>query len=165
MTAQHPWPRGEHPLMTTALRTAPPSGWLLILALLPLLLLPMQAAAERMERHGDYEVHFNAMPTTRLLPEVAQAYSLQRSRVQGFVMVTVLKNGKPVPASVRGNAYTASGQQRDIRFRRIREGEAHYNLGTYRIADLETLSFDLSVRPDDGDRGYQLGFRERFFVD
>lgn len=130
-----------------------------------LLLMPLSALAERMERFNDYEIHFNAMPTTRLQPEVAQAYDLQRSRVQGLVMVTVIQDGSPVAASVRGNAYTDSGQQRDINFRQVREGDAVYNLGTYRIGNLETLRFELSVRPEMGDRAHALGFRERFFVD
>ncbi|MEX0730437.1 MAG: DUF4426 domain-containing protein [Aquisalimonadaceae bacterium] len=134
-------------------------------ALLLCLLLPSLLLAERMERFDDYEIHYNAMPTTRLLPQVAQAYNLQRSRVQGLVMVTVLQDGRPVSASVRGNAYTDSGQQRDINFREVRDGDAVYNLGTYRISDLETLRFDLTVRPEMGDRAHPLGFREQFFVD
>lgn len=142
-----------------------PAGIRSAIMLVCLLLVPAVAPAERMERFGDYEIHYNAMPTTRLLPQVAQAYSLQRSRVQGLVMVAVLRDGRPVRADVRGNAYTESGQQRDIRFQEVQEGDAVYNLGTYRIGDLETLRFDLSVRPEMGNRAHPLGFRERFFVD
>lgn len=135
--------------------------------LLPMLMLalPAMALAERMDRFGDYEIHYNAMPTTWLQPSVARAYNLQRSRVQGLVMITVLRDGQPVEAGVRGNAYTDSGQQRDIRFRQVEEADSIYYLGTYRIQDKEMLRFELSVRPEMGDRSHPLGFRERFFVD
>lgn len=143
----------------------PLRGTLALLAA-ALLMLPLSAAvAERFERYDGYEIHYNVMPTSRLQPEVARAYDITRSRVQGLVLVSVLKDGRPVTAQVRGSARTDSGQMRDIRFQRVEEGEAVYHLGTYRVTDQEILRFDLQVRPEMGQQSYPIQFRERFFME
>lgn len=121
--------------------------------------------AERVERHGAVEIHYNAMPTTRLSPEVARSHDIQRSRLQGMVLVTVLHQGHPTPARVRGHAYTDGGERRDIRFRELRDGDAVSSIGTYRVDELERLRFELDVLPEVTDERYSLRFSERFFPD
>ncbi|MCC5810106.1 MAG: DUF4426 domain-containing protein [Ectothiorhodospiraceae bacterium] len=140
-------------------------AWRAVLTALVLALLPLTTAAERFERYDGYEIHYNVMPTSRLQPEVARSYGITRSRVQGLLLVSVVKDGVPVPAEVRGSARTDSGQMRDIRFQRIEEGQAIYHLGTYRVTDQEVLRFDLQVRPEMGQQSYPIQFRERFFME
>jgi len=133
--------------------------------LLIMLCLPVMVQGERMERHGDYDIHFNAMPTTRLSPGMADAHGIPRSRTLGMVLVIVLRDGEPVDANVRGRAYSENDRPRDIQFRRIRDATSLSTVGVFRISDLERLRFEIDVRPEAGNEVYPLRFRQRFFVD
>lgn len=133
--------------------------------LLALLLLMPAAHADRFEQHDDLEIHFNAMPTTRLSPEISEARGIPRSRLQGMVLISVLRDGESVPARLRGHVVDDAGDERDIQFREVREGDFVNTIGTFRINDLERLRFELEVRPRDGDARYPIRFSERFHVD
>ena len=56
----------------------------LLTLLMGTLLSATQAAAEQMVRVGEYEIHYNAIETRFLTPEVAQANSIQRSIGHGL---------------------------------------------------------------------------------
>ena len=55
------------------------SRFLLICGALCGLALALPAAAENSVRSGDLVVHYNAVPTTSLTPEVARQYAITRS--------------------------------------------------------------------------------------
>jgi hypothetical protein len=136
------------------------------LSLLALLLLGVGAAqAERVERFGDYEVHYNAFPSAFLKPEVAKAYGLLRSRVRGVLMISVLKNGEPVPARVEVATLNEAGQPKEIALRQVQEADAVYQVGDFRVGDGEVLRFTVQVRPQDSNQPLSFGFKQQFFGD
>ena len=130
-----------------------------------LLLAIVPARAERVETIGDYQVHYNAFPSAFLKPEVAQAYRLLRSRVQGVVTVSVLKHGVPVPARVSASATNEVGQQKSISLRQVRETHAIYQIGNVGANEGEVLRFVLEVLPEHESKPFTLRFSQQFFGD
>ena len=130
-----------------------------------LLTLAIPLQADNYQQHDDLEVHFNAMPTTRLAPNIAEARGIQRSRLQGMVLISVRRDGESVPTRLRGHAIDGAGEAREINFREVRQGDFVNTIGTFRIEDLERLRFELEIQPRDGDTRYPIRFSERFHVD
>ncbi|SRR5690606_1549467 len=111
-------------------------------------------ADQTFKEQGDFEVHFNAVRTDQLTPEVARAYGIQRSTNRVMLNVTILKREganaprKPVEGTVQVDAYNLNGQLKNLQMRRVTEGEAIYYIGEVSIAGSEILVFDISVTPN-----------------
>jgi Domain of unknown function (DUF4426) len=114
---------------------------------------PAQVMDETFKDFGNYEVHYNALRTDTLSPEVARSYGIQRSRNRVMLNVTVLRKQAaqaprtPVDAAVTVDAYNLNGQLKNLQMRRISEGEAIYYIGEVSIGGTEILVFDISVTP------------------
>lgn len=139
------------------------------LALLLLTLsLALPAAAERLQRFGDLEVHYNVFNSSFLQPDIAAASGLTRSKTQGVVNVAVMRAGKAVPAaSVSGSVKNLLGQSKPLNFQRVSEGEgdsqAVYHLAQFTMTDREVLTFDLKVQ--EGGNSHSLTFNQEVFPD
>ena len=99
-----------------------------------------QPLEETFKDFGNYEVHYNALRTDALTPEVARAYGIQRSANRVMLNVAVLRKEadhaprKPVEADVKVDAYNLNGQLKNIEMRRVSEGEAIYYIGEVSIS-------------------------------
>lgn len=124
----------------------------------------LTAQAQRSERFGDYEIHYNAIPTAMLAPEVARAYDVVRSRGRALITVTVLQHGRPVSARMTGNVVNDAGQPQRLNLREVREGDGVYYIASARIDPPDRLRVELEIRPRDAtDAGYTLSFEQAFF--
>jgi hypothetical protein len=127
-----------------------------------------QPAEETFRDFGNYEVHFNAVRTDTLTPEVARAYGIQRSTNRVMLNVTVLHKEadraprKPVEADVKVDAYNLNGQLKNLQLRRVSEGEAIYYIGEVSISGAEILVFDISVTPTGEAAPLSLKFKREF---
>jgi hypothetical protein len=111
-----------------------------------------QPSEESFRDFGSYEVHYNAVRTDALTPEVARNYGIQRSANRVMLNVTVLHKEagaarKPVEADVKVDARNLNEQLKDLELRRVSEGEAIYYIGEVSISGTEILVFDISVTP------------------
>src|SRR5690606_27032756 len=113
----------------------------LLLALAALCLPPLaaaQAETETSRRIGDYTVHFIAVNSTFLDPEIAARYGLERGQRDAFLNIAVLgPDGRPVPASVSGSKATLLGETEELRFQEVREETAIYYLGPFEFTNAE----------------------------
>jgi hypothetical protein len=123
------------------------------------------ALAERFEQLGDYQVHYNALSTGALDPEIARSYDILRSRNRGLLTVSVLKAGKAIPARIQAEAVNLNSQLNRIAMREVQEGEAVYYIGTFPVAHREKLRFRLDIRPRGEDRKHELVFQQRFYTE
>lgn len=116
---------------------------------------------------GDHIVHFSAMSTDQLTPEVARAFNIVRSRNRAMLNVSVLRKSdqKAVTAAVSVDVVNLTGQLKNISMRKAEEGDAIYYIGEVAVANRETLVFDISVTPDGADRASELRFKREFFTD
>jgi Domain of unknown function (DUF4426) len=125
--------------------------------------------AESSKDFGDYVVHFNALATDMLTPEVAREYHITRSQNNGMVNITVLKKvlgspGQPVHAQVEVTATNLTGQTRKIDMREVREGNAIYYIGVFGVTNEETVKFNVQIRPQ-GNLGYlMVDFSQDFYT-
>ena len=102
---------------------------------------------------GDYTVHYQAVNSTFLTPEIADQYDIVRSERRAFLNVAVLRNEPdgsttPVQATLNGVKHNLLQQSEPIEFAQIREGEAIYYIGQFDFSDREVLRFTLEVSPE-----------------
>jgi hypothetical protein len=138
-----------------------------LLAALCLSAVTAVAHAEISQKFGPLEIHYNALTTDELLPEVARAYKIERSKTRGLVTMSVLKQnavGAPTPVPARITVYVTnlSQQLASIPMREIREGTAIYYLGEFRVAPPDTLKFTATVEVA-GEPSHEMVFNQQFF--
>ena len=139
--------------------------FMLRFALITALALAMPAAANVL-RSGDLRVHYSAVPTTSLAPEVARQYGLTRSANRVLLNVAV-RRGEPgadeaVAANVQASATNLAGQRLELRMREVRDGDALYYLGEARVTGQDTLRFEISVTVP-GQAPMRVDFSQEFF--
>lgn len=137
------------------------------LALLPVFFISFVAQADQAEKFGKVEVHYNAMLSSDLLPDVAKAYKIDRSKTRGIVTISVLKKNamgvaQPVPAKLTAYLVNLSNQLGDIDMREIKEGSAIYYLGEFRVVPPDTLKFTVTVESA-GEPKREVTFNQKFF--
>jgi hypothetical protein len=112
-----------------------------------------QPATASFQDFGNYSVHYNALRTDSLTPEIARSYGIQRSSNRVMLNVTMLlkedaqTQGRPVDGTVEVSAYNLNGQMKGIDMRRISEGDAIYYIGDVSISGTEILVFDITATP------------------
>lgn len=138
-----------------------------------LCLLTFTAFAEKSKEVDDYIIHYNAMNTTMLLPEVAKTYKIVRSKRRGLLMVSVRKKegDKPgedvsVNAEVEASAINLTQQLKNISMKEVIEGDGtHYYIGVFNISNEEVLDFTVKVDPEKQGQVTEIEFRQQFFID
>ena len=128
-----------------------------------------QVFAENSRVFGDYVVHYNAFRSDVLSPEIAKSYNVTRRNNRIVVNITVLKKvmgttGKPVEATITGNASNLTGQLKTLEFREIKEDTAIYYLAELKVSDGEFLKFRLNITPKGEQGPARLQFSKRFFT-
>ena len=138
-----------------------------LLAALCLCSIAAVAHAEISQKFGPLEVHYNALTTDELLPEVARAYKIERSKTRGLLTMSVLMKNKvgattPVPAKLTVYATNLNQQLSNITMREIKEGTAIYYLGDFRVVPPDTLKFTATVEVA-GEPKHEMVFSQKFF--
>ncbi len=115
---------------------------------------------------GDHIVHFSALSTDQLPPEVARAYNIVRSKNRAMLNVSVLQEGSndAVTANVSVQTVNLTGQMKNVTMRMIQEQEAIYYIGETPVANRETLIFDISVTPDGVEDTSDIRFKRQFYT-
>lgn len=138
----------------------------LIKFVLPLLLLMAGPAfADRSQTFGDITVHYNAITSDTLAPEVAKAYDITRSRYRGLLIISVQRPNKlgmaqSVAAKIDAYAVNLSEQLRNISMREIREDGAVYYIGDFSVAPQEVLRFTANIVPQGQKETNKLEFQQ-----
>jgi len=127
------------------------------------------ARAEQSQDFGDYVVHFNAITTDLLPPQVASGYNIQRSANKVLLNITVLKKvlgaaASPVEAEVTAEAVNLTDQHHAIEMREVKEQGAVYYLGTLSVDNQETYDFTVRVTPEGMENPFVVRFRQQFFT-
>lgn len=123
--------------------------------------------AEISQEFGAIKVHYNALTTDQLLPEVARAYKIERSKTRGMVTMSVLKQNSvgvptPVPAKLTVYATNLNQQLANIEMREIKEGTAIYYLGEFRVGTPDTLKFNTTIEVA-GEPKREMVFTQKFY--
>lgn len=132
-----------------------------------LALAALPALAEQSVRSGDVVVHYSALPTTSLSPEVARHSGITRSANRALVNVAI-RQGQPgadraLSGQVQIVATNLSGQRSDLQVREVREADAIYYLAQARTAGTDTLAFEIEVLPEGASAPIRIQFTQEFF--
>ena len=138
-----------------------------LLAMLCLCSVVGGAHAEIAQKFGPLEIHYNALTTDSLSPEVARTYKIERSKTRGLVTMSVLKQnpvGAPTPVPAKLTVYVTNLNQQlaQVPMREIREGTAIYYLGEFRVAPPDTLKFTATVEMN-GEPTREIVFNQKFY--
>jgi hypothetical protein len=136
-----------------------------------LLLTSLPAVAQQAKQFGDYMIHYNALNSSMISPEVARAYGIRRSDSRALINISVLKDtGDKSPVAVKAKV-TASGrnltgQTRTVEMREIDEADgAIYYLGELSVRNMETFDFTVLVTPEGNGTPYEVKFRQQFYTE
>ncbi|WP_460369489.1 DUF4426 domain-containing protein [Pseudomonas sp. Tul1A2] len=116
---------------------------------------------ERKETFGDVTVHYNTFNSTFLQPDIAKAAELIRSKNQGVINVSVIKNGKPLVANVTGTVKDLTSQSVPLNFKQVTEQGAIYYIAQYPVPQQETRTFEIKVQ--NGDKINTINFNQELF--
>ncbi|KJZ65661.1 DUF4426 domain-containing protein [Pseudomonas fluorescens] len=116
---------------------------------------------ERKETFGDVTVHYNTFNSTFLTPDIAKAAGLTRSKNQGVINVSVLKDGKPLSAEVSGSVKDLTSQTVPLKFKQITEQGAIYYIAQFPVDQQEVRTFDIKVQ--NGDKINTINFNQELF--
>ena len=116
---------------------------------------------ERKETFGDVTVHYNTFNSTYLTPDIAKAAELIRSKNQGVINVSVIKDGKPLVANVTGTVKDLTSQSVPLNFRQVTEQGAIYYIAQYPVEQQETRTFEIKVQ--NGDKINTINFNQELF--
>ena len=145
--------------------------FLITLLLLGTLSFALTGEAQQSQDFGEYVVHYNALNTNLIPPQVAQNYGIQRSSSRALLNVTVLKKvmdtpGTPVSARVTANGINLTGQTREIKVRKIEDSEgAIYYLGEFPVHNLETYRFTIEVAVEGEEEPLAVKFKQQFYTE
>jgi len=133
------------------------------------LLLAPTAQAES-QTFGDYTVHYIAVNSTFISPEIAAQYDIERNRRGAFLNIAVLKNNAdgsttPVTATVSGGKQNLLQQSGDITFQEVREGAAIYYLGQFSFSNAELLRFVVEVQPEQKGAAHRIEWTTTLYAD
>ena len=133
--------------------------------------LAVNAEAQQSQDFGDYVVHYNALNTNFIPPQVAQGYGIKRSSSRALLNLTILKKvmdnpGTPVSAKVTASGTNLTGQRREIEIRELKDTEgAIYYIGEFPIHNLETYNFTVEVQPKGEADPLIVKFRQQFYTE
>ncbi len=142
-----------------------------ILFLTSMLAVSADSEAQQSQDFGNYVVHYNALTTNFITPEIAKAYAIKRSSSRVLLNITVLKKvmnnpGTPVKAVVSASGTNLTGQRREIAIREIKDTEgAIYYIGEFQVHNLETYKFTVEVQPRGEDEPLTVKFQQQFYTE
>ena len=116
---------------------------------------------ERKEVFGDVTVHYNTFNSTFLTPDIAKAAELIRSKNQGVINVSVIKDGKPLSANVTGTVKDLTSQSVPLNFRQVTEQGAIYYIAQFPVEQQETRTFTINVQT--GGDSNSFSFNQELF--
>jgi len=126
------------------------------------------AHAEQKQRVGNFDIHYMALSSTFITPEIAKSYGIERSRYTGLVNIAVLntnQEGHPaVPVEISGIANNLIDARMTLDFKEIREGKSIYYIAEVPYRDDQEVNFTIAIK-----HGNQLNtslkFKQKFYVD
>ena len=135
-----------------------------ILSLALLVTIPFNSYAQNITKFGDYVIHHSAIPTDILLPEVARAYKIKRSKNRGMLNIVVQHKGKGIHAKVSGTGVNLNSQLKNLSFREINDGNVTYYISSFRVTHKETINFKIKVQPANSTKTHTVNFKKEFYT-
>ena len=131
-----------------------------------LLLTHFAVNAEQFKAFSNLEVHYIALPSTFIQPEIAKQYGIKRSKKNGLLNISILdrrQDKAAVTAKLTGIGRNLIGQTHQLTFTEVKEGKAIYYLAEYPYLNEEIVNFEINVRTEK--KSNTLKFQHKFYVE
>jgi len=105
--------------------------------------------AEQKHDFANLEVHYIALPSMFIEPEIATQYGLKRSKYVGLVNISILDKARqsmPIEADLIGVGRNLIGQTEQLTFQKIQEGKSIYYIATYPFINEEIVKFEVQIK-------------------
>lgn len=122
--------------------------------------------AEQLQEFDNLQVHYIALPSTFLQPDIANQYAIKRSKYTGIINIAVIdKNNQlnAVKSQISGSGKNLLGQTEILDFREIIEGKAIYYMAIYPFTNEEIVNFSIKINSQN--KTNILKFQHKFYVD
>lgn len=121
--------------------------------------------AEQKKTLGSWDVHYMAVGSTFLTPEVARAYGIVRSKNNALINISVLDADSKAAQSVAvmGNARNLLGTEKPLNFKEVKEDNAIYYLAVLPYRDQEHYRFNINIQQ--GNNQQTLKFEQKLYQD
>ena len=120
------------------------------------------------QQSGRYQIHYMALSTTFLTPEVSKNYGIKRSRYNAFVNISILDTLQPgnpaVRGQVTGKAINLTGNTKTLKFKEIIEGDAIYYIAQLPFRNEERFTISVDSVNRDG-LNSKINFKQQFYAD
>ena len=95
------------------------------------------------------------------------AYQIQRSPERAMLNISVIRksDNAAVNADISVKTRNLTQQLKSVELRPITEQDAIYYIGETKVANRETLIFEISVQPEGADRRSEIRFQRQFYTD
>ncbi|AZG35330.1 MAG: DUF4426 domain-containing protein [Shewanella psychromarinicola] len=126
------------------------------------------AHAEQKQQVGNFDIHYMALSSTFITPEIAKTYGIERSSYNGLVNITVLntsQEGHPaVSVEISGIANNLIDARMTLDFKEIREGESIYYIAEVPYRDDQDVNFTIAIKYKN-QLNTSVKFKQKFYVD
>jgi len=122
--------------------------------------------AAQFKTFSNLEVHYIALPSTFITPNIAKQYAIKRSKTNGLLNISILdkrQNNSAVPATLTGTGRNLIGQIHQLTFTEVKEGKAIYYLAEYPYLNEEIVNFEINIKTDK--KSNTLKFQHKFYVE
>ncbi len=137
-----------------------------VIAFCVLLTIGVSAKADQFKTFGEYVVHYNALRSDVLTPEVAKSYSITRRNNKVLININVHDIvDKPAKATVTGYAVNLSSQVKNLDFKEVLDGNSIYYLAQTQVSNGENLHFYIKVKPANKSYTGLINFKQIFYTD
>jgi hypothetical protein len=129
-------------------------------------LMSLPTFAEQKQEFSNLEVHYIALPSMFIEPEIATQYGLKRSKYTGLVNISVLdknQDSMPIEAQLIGSGRNLIGQSEALQFKKITEGKSIYYIATYPFTNEEIVKFDVQIKAQG--KTNRLKFEHKYYVE
>ncbi len=128
--------------------------------------LALNIQADNAKPYQNHTVHYNAFPTDSLPAEMTKKYHLKRSKNIALVNISIIKNAasiqfQGVQSTVTGVLKNLMGQEKQLSFQEVHEGEAFYYIAQVAVEGNEVVTFKIKIKTSDGE-DYSLKFTKQF---
>jgi uncharacterized protein DUF4426 len=140
-----------------------------IALLAALMLSPRFGHGAQVQDFGDYIIHYSAISTNQLMPEMAKSYGIERSDKRGFLNIAVQAKSTGeshmVNAEVSAQVSDLTGHSAPIQIRETSEnGDIDY-IGEFPLSGSGTYIFTVKVTPPNHAQAYVVKFNQEYVVD
>lgn len=131
------------------------------------LLATLQIQAEQYVDQGEFRVHYAAINSSDLTPEVARQFGVQRTRNEILLVLNAQQRQvggyMSVAATAEGHATTLLGHRQTLKLQPVQEAGVHYVIGSFTTLDGEFMTVEAKVRPAEAKVSIPIRFTQQFF--